>query len=80
MDETVNTFFELNKRTKISDIADAAVNLGADRITKVDRRPGVFLELLHAEADAAFNGVNAQDLDLNFITAIEHTLRALSTA
>ena len=69
VNKSVDAFFKLNERAEISKIADLAVDLGSDRIAFLDRVPRIFLELLHAEADAFFFRIDAEDLNLNFVAA-----------
>ena len=80
MDKPVDAFFKLDKRAKVGDVSHAAVNLATDRIAEIDRVPRIVLELLHAEADAFFDRVDAEHLHLDLLALMEQALRALRTA
>src|SRR6185369_12066693 len=78
MDQSVDPILKFNESSKIRQVAYAAVHLGTDRISKINRAPGIVLELFHAEADALLNGVDAKNLNLNVLSFLKQLLRARS--
>ena len=49
VNQTVNTLFELNEYTEVSEVANLSGVLAANRILNLDSLPGIFLQLLDAE-------------------------------
>src|SRR6185436_3514339 len=79
MDEAINSIFDLDKRTEVSQVTNASVNTCADLITLVQRLPRVLLHLLHAETDTTSSRVHTQDFNFNRITRINHFARMLDS-
>ena len=53
VDQPVDAFFDLDEGAEIGEFANAAFDDAADGVALVDRGPGIGLELLDAERDAA---------------------------
>ena len=49
MNQTVNTFLELNKYTEVGEIANLGVVLATNRILRLDSLPWILAELLDTE-------------------------------
>src|SRR5258706_15681018 len=79
VNEAVDALFKFYKRAKIGKITHLADDLGADRVFEIDGVPWVFLELFHAKADAILDGINAENLNGDFMTLVKQTLCALRT-
>src|SRR5258706_1460777 len=79
MYEAVDALFKFYKRAKIGKITHLADDLGADRVFEIDSVPGIILELFHAKADAFLDGINAEYLNVDFLTLVKQTLWALRT-
>src|ERR1700678_534335 len=59
--QAVDSVLDLDEGAEVGEVADTALNDGADRVLVFELLPGIFLELLHAERDAAAVGVDAED-------------------
>jgi hypothetical protein len=75
MDEPVDAVLDLYERPEIRQVAHLSVDLGADRIAVDHGVPRIVHELLHAEADAFFDRVDAKHLHLDLVALMEHPLR-----
>ena len=53
VDQAVDAVFDLDEGAEVGEVADAALDDGADRVLVLELLPGIVLELLHAERDAA---------------------------
>ena len=77
MHKAIYAFFKFDKCSEISKVANAAANLGADRVTDINAIPRVFLKLLHAQTDPFFYGIDAEHLYFNLLAFVKNTFRAL---
>src|SRR5262245_52240108 len=50
--EAVHALLDADEDAEVGDVADLALDDGADRVLVLEERPGVLLDLLHAERDA----------------------------
>ncbi len=64
VDQAFDARLQFHEGAVVGDVGDAARELGADRIFRVDAFPRIGFELLHAERDAVRFLVDADDLDL----------------
>jgi hypothetical protein len=67
MDKSVNTFFNADKDTEISDILYLAFDDGAHRIVFTDQVPGIGVQLFHAQGNTLCFCFYIEDHDLNFV-------------
>jgi hypothetical protein len=65
VDQAFDARLQLDERAVVGDVGDAAGELGADRILRLDALPRIGLQLLHAERDALGLVVDADDLHLD---------------
>ena len=80
MDETIDAIFDADEETEIGDIADFALDDGANGIFFFEDFPGIRLGLFHAEADLLGFGVEAEDDDVDDITDIDDTAGVFDAA
>src|SRR5271165_4138232 len=66
---------ELDERAVVGDVGDAALQLLADVVAGLDRRPRIFLQLLHAERDAVRLVVDLDDAHLDLLADRQHFAR-----
>jgi len=67
VDHAVDTAVEADEQSKLSDVADRALDDAALRVLGKERLPGILLGLLEAEADPPLLGVDLEDLDLHLL-------------
>ena len=67
VDQAFDAGLEFHERAVRQDIDDLAVHLIADRVTLVDRVPGIRPLLLEAEGDLLFDLVDRDDDDFDVI-------------
>src|SRR5215831_9128811 len=67
VNQTIDAVFDLDKRAKVSKIADAPMYSAADLITFSDGPPGILLDLLHAQTDPVRPGIDAEDFHFDGI-------------
>ena len=72
MDEALDARLQLDERAVVGDVGDAALELLADGVAGFDRRPRIFLQLLHAERDAVGLVVDLDDAHLDLLADGEH--------
>src|SRR6185295_7533612 len=75
MDQPVNSVLNLDKSAEVREIPDASMHACADLITLMQRLPGIFLHLFHAETDATRPWIDAQHFNLNHVSRINHLAR-----
>ncbi|MPN43414.1 hypothetical protein SDC9_190974 [bioreactor metagenome] len=71
VDHTVQTVFELNKRTVAGEVADFALDLRTRRIFLGCQFPGVGFELADGERDFLLFAVGADDNGFDIVTHFE---------
>ena len=80
VDQPLDAGLEFDEGAVVGDVGDAALELGADRILRLDALPRVVEQLLHAERDAVRLVVDLDDLDLHLLADIEHLGRVIDPA
>ncbi len=65
MHQTLDAGFQLDERTIVGDVGDAAFQLRTNRELALDALPRVGLQLLHAKRDTLCLRVEADDLYLD---------------
>src|ERR1700677_1052302 len=73
----VDSVLDLDEGTEVGEVADAALDDGTNRVLVFELLPGIFLELLHAERDAAVVRIDAQDNGVDLVTGLDHLRRML---
>src|ERR1700745_128193 len=71
VDQTVNTFLDFHKGPEISHVANAAFDYGAHAVTIFNRGPGIRLELLQAQRDAAILCVRVPNHRIHLISGAD---------
>ena len=61
VDEPLDAGFELDEGAVVGNVGDAALKLLANDVTRLDVRPRIFLQLLHAKRDAVGLMVDLDD-------------------
>jgi hypothetical protein len=61
VDEAVDAVFDLDEGSEVGEVADATLDDGAGGVLVLELLPGIVLELLHPEGDAAVVGVDGED-------------------
>ncbi len=77
MDQAFDARLQLDERTVLGDVRDAARQLRADRVLGAGAIPRIALELLHAERDALRVLVDADDLHLHGVADRDHLRRMI---
>src|ERR1700736_4676872 len=77
VDESVDTVFDLDESTEVGEVADAALDDGADGVLVLKLLPRILLELLHAERDAAVAGVDAENDGVDLVAGLDQLRRML---
>ena len=67
VDEALDARLELDERAVVGDVGDAALELLADGVARLDVRPRIFLQLLHAKRDAVGLMVDLDDPHLDLL-------------
>ena len=75
VNEAFDARLELDERAVVGDVGDAAFQLLADLVARLDRRPRIFLQLLHAERDAVRLVVDLDDAHLDRLPDRQHFAR-----
>ena len=71
MQQAVDAFLDLDERAVVGEVADLALDDGVGRVLLGHARPGVGLDLLHAEADFLLVLVDVQDDDLDLVAEVD---------
>ena len=72
VDEAFDARLQLDERAVVGDVGDAALEALADGVARLDRRPRIFLKLLHAERDAVRLVVDLDDAHLHLLADAQH--------
>ena len=80
MDETVDAVFDADEETEIGNVADFALDDGADGIFLFEDFPGIGFGLFHAEANFLGIGIEGEDDDINDITDVDNAAGMFDTA
>src|SRR5262249_40751987 len=75
VDHAVNAFFQFHKRAVGGEVADLALDAGADREAIVDVVPRIGFELANAKADLALFFADAEHLRVDFLADGKHVRR-----
>jgi hypothetical protein len=77
VDEALDPRLQLHEGAVVGDVGDAAVELGVDRIFRLDALPRILEQLLHAERDAVRLVIDLDDLHLDGLTDGQHLGRMI---
>src|ERR1051326_824255 len=77
MYQPIDPFFNLDERTEIRQLANAAFNHGADTVAFRDRSPGIGLQLLDAQRNAAVPRLHFEHHGLHLVADPNHFARVL---
>ncbi len=77
MDEAVDTVFDLDEGAEIGEVANATLNDGAGGVLVLKLLPGIVLELLHAERDAAVVRVDRENKRVDLVAGFDELRRVL---
>src|SRR5687768_8626136 len=77
MDQAVDVVFDLDERAKLGQVADLALDAGADRVLLGQLVPRVALDLLEAEGNAAGRRIDAEHLRFHGVADVEDLRRML---
>src|ERR1019366_2094030 len=72
MHQAVHPLFNLDERAEFRHVANPALHYGADAVALFNRGPGIRLQLLKAERDAAFLDVDFQHHGLDLVAGFNH--------
>ena len=72
MDETFDAFFDLDEGTVGDQIGDFAFDASADGEAVFGFFPRIFLGLFEAEGDAFFVAIDVENLDIDFLSDLDH--------
>ena len=74
VDKSVNTFFEFNENTEVSEVANFSSVLRFNRLFHFDSLPWIFLELLDAKRHLTLVAVKCKDDSFNLVTNLQEVL------
>ena len=77
MNETLDSFLDLNEHAKLSDMNDFSRDGLAKEVAPLNRQPGVLAQLLDSKRDALGVAVDVENACLDFITLVE-TVRGVT--
>src|SRR5262249_23554405 len=77
VDQALDPRLELDEGAVVGDVGDAALELHADRILRLDALPRIGLELLHAERDAVRVVIDPDDLHADRLADREDLARMI---
>src|SRR5271168_907047 len=80
VDQSLDARLQLDEGAVVGDVGHAAAQPLADRVAGFDRRPRVFLQLLHTERDAVRLVVDLDDADLDRLADAQHLGRMVDAA
>src|SRR5580700_10809877 len=80
VDQAFDARLELDERTVVGDVGDAAGKARVERILRLDALPRIVQQLLHAERDTVGLVVDLDDLDLHRLADGEHFGRVIDPA
>ena len=79
VDESLDPGLELDERTVRQHVDDLAADPGADRVLRLDTRPGALFLLLETERDAFLGLVDLEDLDLDVLINLQELARVVDS-
>jgi hypothetical protein len=71
VNQTLDALLELDKRAVVGDGQDAALDVGADRVTLGGVEPWIGRELLEAEGNALLVFIELENLDLDLVADVD---------
>ena len=74
VNQAVNTFFDFNEYTEVSEVTNFCSVLAADRILLFDSFPRIRLQLFDTQRHLTLFTVQSQDYCLNFVTYLHEVL------
>src|SRR5688572_17309088 len=77
MDQAVDVVFDLDERAKLGQVADLALDAGADRVLLGQLVPRVALDLLEAQRNAAGRRIDAEHLRFHGVADVQDLRRVL---
>src|SRR5581483_1678264 len=77
VDESIDAVLDFDKGAEVSQVSDASLNSRTNLITVTQSLPRVFLDLFHAEADAARFRIDAEHLNFYRVARINKLARML---
>ena len=80
VDEALDARLKLDERAIVGNVGDTALQLLADAVARLDVRPRVFLQLLHAERDAVRLVVDLDDPHLDLLADGQDFARMVDAA
>src|SRR5581483_967094 len=72
VDEAVDAVLDLDEGAEVGKVTDAALDDCTGGVLVFEMLPGVFLELLHAERDAAVVRVDREDDGIDLVAGVNH--------
>ena len=75
--QAINTVFDFDECSKVGKVAHAAFDSCAHRELVMQRFPGIGFQLLHAQRNAPFLGVDIQHHALNAVVHVDDLRRML---
>jgi hypothetical protein len=60
VDQAVHALLDADEDAEVGDVADLALDDRPDRVLVLEERPGIGLDLLHAQRDALGLGIDVQ--------------------
>src|SRR5690606_27689830 len=70
--QAVHALLDADEHAEVGDVADLALDDRADGVLVLEERPGVLLDLLHAQRDALGLRIDVEDHGLHLLTDLEH--------
>src|SRR5687768_15951197 len=77
MDQAVDVVFDLDERAKLGQVADLALDAGADRVLLGQLMPRVALDLLESQRNAAGRRIDAEHLRFHGVADVQDLRRVL---
>ena len=75
--QAINAVFDLNEGAKVGQVTYSTLDNLPGRVTIGEILPGIFLELLHTERDAAVRRIDRDHDSLNFVARLDQLGRML---
>src|SRR6185437_15215524 len=72
VDEAVDAVLDFDEGAEVGKVADAALDDSTGGVLVLEVLPGVLLELLHAQRDAAVVGVDREDDGVDLVAGVNH--------
>src|SRR5262245_26382772 len=72
VDQAVHALLDADEDAEVGDVADLPLDDRPDRVLVLEQRPGVGLDLLHAQRDALGLGIDVQHHRLDLLANLQH--------